>query len=114
LSDLGIVFARRAFIRFKMTARLEAADVISVGVVSLFMLAAGVWTVTQLLQMMPVGDLTSPVSALVMALSVASTATLAMKIHAQMDKTFRRTLLGDGSGVTADSGSSDGSAAAGD
>jgi CPA2 family monovalent cation:H+ antiporter-2 len=114
LSDLGIVFARRAFIRFKMTARLEAADVISVGVVSVFMLVAGVWTVTQLLQMMPVGDITSPVSALVMALSVASTATLAMKIHSQMDKTFRRTLLGDGSGAPADSGSSDGTAAAGD
>lgn len=118
LADLGAVFARRAFVRFKMTAQIEAADLISVGVVTVFMLAAGVWTVTQLVQMMPVADLTSPVPALVMVLSVASTATLAMKIHSQMDKTFRRTLLGDGSG--SDSGadspdqSMDGSAAAGD
>jgi len=114
LSDLGIVFARRAFIRFKMTARLEAADVISVGAVSIFMLAAGVWAVSQLVQVMPVGDLTSPVSALVMALSVASTATLAMKIHSQMDKTFRRTLLGDSSSSVTEPGSSDGAASAGD
>lgn len=97
LADLGAVFARRAFIRFKMTARIQAADVISVGLVTVIMFIAGVWMVSHLLQMMPVDDLTSPVPALVMALSVAATATLAMKIHSQMDKTFRRTLLGDGS-----------------
>jgi len=114
LSDLGIVLARRAFIRFKMTARIQAADVMSVVVVSVFMLAAGVWMVTQLLEMMPVDDLTSPAPALVMALSVASTATLAMKIHSQMDKTFRRTLLGDGQASPADPNASDGTAAAGD
>jgi len=114
LSDLGIVLARRAFIRFKMTARIQAADVMSVVVVSVFMLAAGVWMVTQLLEMMPVDDLTSPAPALVMALSVASTATLAMKIHSQMDKTFRRTLLGDGQAPPADPNASDGTAAAGD
>jgi CPA2 family monovalent cation:H+ antiporter-2 len=95
LSDLTAVLARRAFVRFKMTTRLQAADVISTAFVSVLMMVAGVWTVTQLVQMMPVEDLTSPVPALVMALSVAATATLAMKIHSQMDKTFRRTLLGD-------------------
>lgn len=114
LSDLGIVIARRAFIRFKMTARIHAADVMSIGFVSVFMLAAGVWLVTQLLQMMPVEDLTSPAPALVMALSVASTATLAMKIHSQMDNTFRRTLLGDGPSSSVDAGTPDGSASAGD
>jgi hypothetical protein len=67
------------------------------GLVTVVMFAAGVWMVSYLLQMMPVEDLTSPVSALVMALSVAAPASLAMKIHSQMDKTFRRTLLGDGS-----------------
>jgi CPA2 family monovalent cation:H+ antiporter-2 len=114
LSDLGILLARRAFIRFKMTARIHAAEVISIGIVSVFMLTAGVWLVTQLLQMIPVEDLTSPTSALVMAFSVASTATLAMKIHSQMDKTFRRTLLGDGSAPDADTGAPDGSDYSGD
>ncbi len=112
LCDLGAVFARRLFVRFKMGARLNFADVISTGVVSVFMLAVGVWAVTQLLQFLPVDDLASPVPALVMALSVASTATLAMKIHSQMDKTFRRTLLGDG--PVTNSATHDGSAAAGD
>jgi CPA2 family monovalent cation:H+ antiporter-2 len=95
LSDLGIVFARRAFIRYKVTADLNIAEVIGTGFVSVLLLMAGVWLVTQLLEMMPVSDLTSPVPALVMVLSAAVTATLAMKIHSQMDKTFRRTLLGD-------------------
>jgi hypothetical protein len=114
LSDLGTIFARRAFIRFNMTKRLNAADAISVGAVSIFMMITGVWLVTQLLQMMPVDDLTSPVSALVMALSVASTATLAMKIHLQMDSAFRRTLLGDATGEEPPSIPADGSASAGD
>ena len=114
LSDLGTIFARRAFIRFNMTKRLNAADAISVVAVSIFMMITGVWLVTQLLQMMPVDDLTSPVSALVMALSVASTATLAMKIHLQMDSAFRRTLLGDATGEEPPSIPADGSASAGD
>ncbi len=112
LSELGTIFARKSFIRFKMTKRLHAAEALSVSVVSLFMLAAGVWMVTQLIHMMPVADMTSPATALVMALSAASTATLAMKIHSQMDKTFRRTLLGDGQGVVQPT--PDGSASAGD
>jgi len=112
LSKLGTIFARKSFIRFKMTKRLHAAEALSVSVVSLFMLAAGVWMVTQLIHMMPVADMTSPATALVMALSAASTATLAMKIHSQMDKTFRRTLLGDGQGVVQPT--PDGSASAGD
>ena len=112
LSDLGVVFAHKAFSRFKMTARVHAAEIVSVGFVSVFMLVAGVWMVTQLLQMMPVDDLTSPAPALVMALSVAGTASLAMKIHSQMDKTFRRTLLGDGTGTS--ESTPDGSESAGD
>jgi hypothetical protein len=114
LSDLGTIFARRAFIRFNMTKRLNAADAISVGAVSIFMMVTGVWLVTQLMKMMPVDDLTSPVSAFVMALSVASTATLAMKINSQMDRTFRRTLLGDAQDGEPPSMPSDGSASAGD
>jgi hypothetical protein len=98
LSDLGTIFARSAFIRFNLAGRLQAADVVSTGIVSVILLAAGVWLVTQLLEMMPVADLTSPVPALVMVLSAGMTATAAMKIHSQMDKTFRRTLLGDSSG----------------
>jgi hypothetical protein len=82
--------------------------VVGTVVVSVLLLLAGVWMVTQLLEMMPVADMTSPVPALVMVLSAAVTATLAMKIHSQMDKTFRRTLLGDVPGVTSrDSESSD-------
>ncbi len=38
-----------------------------------------------------------------MVFSAAVTATLAMKIHSQMDRTFRRTLLGDGPVVVGDS-----------
>ena len=112
LSELGAVFVRRAFARFKLTARFHTPDVIGIGLVSVVMLIAGVWTVTRLVQMMPVADLTSPVPALVMASSVAVTATLAMRIHSQMDKTFRRTLLGDRSGTG--QSHSDGSASAGD
>jgi hypothetical protein len=59
------------------------------------MMVIGVWLVMQLLQIMSIADLASPLSALVMTLSVALTATLAMKIHSQMDRTFRRTMLGD-------------------
>ena len=62
---------------------------------SIVVVIAGVWLVTQLLEMMPVTDLVSPVPALVMVLSAALVATAAMKIHSQMDRTFRRTLLGD-------------------
>jgi monovalent cation:H+ antiporter-2, CPA2 family len=111
LSDLGSVLARRAFIRFKVTSNLHAADVVGTSVVGVLLLIAGVWLVTQLLVMMPVADMTSPVPALVMVLSAAVTATAAMKIHSQMDKTFRRTLLGD---VPEGAGSSDGIEAAGD
>jgi len=112
LIDLGAVFVRRVFVRFKITTRFNVADVLSTAIVSVLLLAAGVWTVVQLLEMMPVGELTDPVPALVMALSVAVTATLAMKIHSQMDKTFRRTLLGDMPAVS--SPNSDGPASTGD
>lgn len=115
LSDLGIVFAQRLIIRAKfgkLAARVHAADVVGTGLVSVLLIIASVWMVTQLLEMMPVADLTSPVPALVMVMSAGVTATVAMKIHSQMDKTFRRTLLGDASG--ANSPSSDSSASAGD
>jgi CPA2 family monovalent cation:H+ antiporter-2 len=115
LSDLGIVFVQRLFIRFKLvklTARVHAADVVGTSFVSVVLLIAGVWLVTQLLEMMPVADMTSPGPALVMVLSAAVTATLAMKIHSQMDKTFRRTLLGNGPGAKLSS--SDGSGSSGD
>ncbi len=98
LADLSVVFARRAFVRFNVTRGLQVADVASTVIVSVLLLIAGVWLVTQLLEVMPVADMTSPLPALIMALSAAVTATLAMKIHSQMDKTFRRTLLGDGPG----------------
>ena len=114
LSDLGTVFARRAFIRFNMTNRLSAAEAISVGSVSILMMVIGVWLVMQLLQIMSIADLTSPVSALVMVLSVALTATLAMKIHLQMDRTFRRTMLGDAQGRDQTPMPTDDSASAGD
>ena len=58
-------------------------------------MAAPVWLVIRLRDIMSVGDVTSPVPALVMALSAAVTATLAARVHSQMDRTFRRTLLGD-------------------
>ena len=108
LADLSVVFARCAFVRFNLTKGIQFADVVGTVVVSVLLLLAGVWMVTQLLEMMPVADMTSPLPALVMVLSAAVTATLAMKIHSQMDKTFRRTLLGDVPGVTSrDSESSD-------
>jgi len=112
LVDLSVVFVRRVFARLKLSARLQAADILSASMVTVTMFAAAIWMVTQLLQMMPVDDLTAPVPALVMALSVASTATLAMKIHQQMDKTFRRTLLGDGSSSAGTP--TDGTSSAGD
>lgn len=103
LEELVALFARRAMVRLKMSPILRFADLISVVLVSVLLLIAGVWTVTRLLEMMPVGNMMSPGPALVMVLSVAATATLAMKIHSQMDRTFRRTLLGDGPGAAGDS-----------
>jgi hypothetical protein len=102
LCELGTLFAQRVFARFRMTSGLQFAEVASIGLVSLLLMASGVWLVTRLLDMMPVGDVTSPVPALVMVLSAAVTASAAMKIHSQMDKTFRRTLLGDGPAETVD------------
>jgi hypothetical protein len=95
LCELGTLYTRRALVRFKETPRLRFAEAASTGFVSLLLLASGVWLVTRLRDMMSVGDVTSPVPALVLVLSAAVTATLAMKIHKQMDRTFRRTLLGD-------------------
>ena len=73
------------------------SDVIIFGVSSAFLLAIGIWVVTQLLEVIPVSDITSPIVAIVMVFTAALTATIAMKIHVQMDKTFRRTVLGDSS-----------------
>ena len=95
LVDLGTILVRRGLIRINLIIRADVARVVSTVIVSLAMMIAGIWLVTQLLEMMPVDDLASPVPALVMVLSAAITATAAMKIHSQMDKTFRRTLLGD-------------------
>ena len=95
LIDLTTILIRRSFIRFNLSVKAEVAEIVSTVIVSLVMLIVGVWLVTQLLEMMPVTDLVSPVPALVMVLSAAVAATAAMKIHSQMDKTFRRTLLGD-------------------
>ena len=108
LAELGVATLRRLLVKFSLAVRLQMADVMMTAIIGLLMMIAGAWLVTQLLQVMPVDDLTSPIPALVMALSVAATATLAMKIHSQMDRTFRRTLLGDsssghdGSGTDAD------------
>ena len=98
---------RRVLARFAGTSRLNVAEVIGTGLVSLLLLASGVWLVTRLLDIMSIGDVTTPVPALVMVLSAAITAMLASKVHWQMDRTFRRTLLGDAepSGVDVGSGS---------
>jgi len=101
LIDLATILIRRVFVRFNLSVRAGIAHVASTVIVSLAMVIAGVWLVTQLLEMMPVTDLASPVPALVMVLSAAFTATASMKIHSQMDKTFRRTLLGDVQGSNA-------------
>ena len=53
--------------------------------------------VTQLLEVIPVSDITSPIVGIAMVFTAALTATIAMRIHGQMDKTFRRTVLGDSS-----------------
>ncbi len=95
LRDLGTLYTQVALTRFKAAGRLRMAEAVSTAIVSLLLLASGVWLVTRLLDMMSVGDVTSPVPALVMVLSAAATATLAVKVHSQMDRTFRRTLLGD-------------------
>jgi len=98
LSRIGTILVRRAFIRFKISDNLNvASDVIIFGVSSVFLLAIGIWVVTQLLEVIPVSDITSPIVAIVMVFTAALTATIAMKIHVQMDKTFRRTVLGDSS-----------------
>jgi len=112
LTDLTTILIRRGFVRFNFIVRADVAHVVSTAIVSLAMVIAGIWLVTQLLEMMPVTDLASPVPALVMVLSAAVTATAAMKIHSQMDKTFRRTLLGDVQGSSAPT--VDDSATAGD
>ena len=95
LCDLGTLYTQIAMSRLKGANQLRIAEAITIGVISLLLLASGVWLVTRLLDMMSVGDVTSPVPALVMVLSAAATATLAVKVHSQMDRTFRRTLLGD-------------------
>ncbi len=102
LCELGTLYAQRAIVRFNGTPRLRLAEAISTGFASVLLLASGVWLVTRLLDMMSVGDVTSPVPALVMVLSAAVTATLAGKVHSQMDRTFRRTLLGDAGTRTGD------------
>ncbi|MQG88945.1 MAG: cation:proton antiporter [SAR202 cluster bacterium] len=95
LADLGSNAIRRLFTRFNLVARFRFIDALVMVFTGLIMVFSGAWMVTQLLQIMPVDNLTSPIPALIMALSVALTATLAMKIHSQMDRTFRRTVLGD-------------------
>ena len=95
LIDLGTILIRRGFVRLDLSVKANVAEIVSNAIVSIIVVIAGVWLVTQLLEMMPVTDLVSPVPALVMVLSAALVATAAMKIHSQMDRTFRRTLLGD-------------------
>lgn len=95
LADLVTNAIRRLFTRFNLVVHIRFIDALVMVFTGLFMVFSGAWMVTQLLQIMPVDNLTSPISALIMALSVALTATLAMKIHSQMDRTFRRTFLGD-------------------
>ena len=103
LSKICTILARRTFIRFKVTTNLNVAgDVIIISVSSVFLLAVGIWVVTQLLEVIPVSDITSPIVAIVMIFTAALTATIAMKIHYQMDKTFRRTVLGDSSAHSSD------------
>ena len=106
IRELGTLYMRRVLARFAGTTRLDVAEAIGTGLVSLLLLASGVWLVTRLLDIMSIGDVTTPVPALVMVLSAAVTATLASKVHWQMDRTFRRTLLGDAepSGVDVGSG----------
>ncbi len=103
LCELGRLYTQVALTRLRGATQLRVAEAFSTGLISLLLLASGVWLVTQLLDMMAVGDVTSPVSALVMVLSAAVTATLAVKVHSQMDRTFRRTLLGDVEVVAGDS-----------
>ena len=95
LCELGTLYTRRALVRFKGAPGLRIAEAASTGFMSLLLLASGVWLVARLLDMMSVGDVTSLVPALVMVLSAGVTATLATKVHSQMDRTLRRTLLGD-------------------
>ena len=98
LSRIGTTLVRRAFIRFKVSDNLNvASDVIIFGVSSALLLALGIWVVTQLLEVIPVSDITSPIVGIAMVFTAALTATIAMRIHVQMDKTFRRTVLGDSS-----------------
>ena len=106
IRELETLYMRRVLARFAGTTRLDVAEAIGTGLVSLLLLASGVWLVTRLLDIMSIGDVTTPVPALVMVLSAAVTATLASKVHWQMDRTFRRTLLGDAepSGVDVGSG----------
>ena len=98
LSRIGTTLVRRAFIRFKVSDNLNvASDVIIFGVSSALLLTLGIWVVTQLLEVIPVSDITSPIVGIAMVFTAALTATIAMRIHGQMDKTFRRTVLGDSS-----------------
>jgi hypothetical protein len=93
--ELGMTYMSRVLARIAGTPRLALADAASTGLAGLLLLASGVWLVTRLLDLMSIGDVTSPVPALVMVLSAAVAATLASKVHWQMDRTFRQTLLGD-------------------
>jgi CPA2 family monovalent cation:H+ antiporter-2 len=93
--ELGMTYMSRVLARIAGTPRLALADAASTGLAGLLLLASGVWLVIRLLDLMSIGDVTSPVPALVMVLSAAVTATLASKVHWQMDRTFRQTLLGD-------------------
>ena len=95
LCELDALYIRRALVRFDGSPGLRLAEVAGTGIISLLLLASGVWLVTRLSDMMSVGNVTSPVPALVMVFSAGLTATLATKVHSQMDRTFRRTLLGD-------------------
>lgn len=95
LAQLAAYLSRRAFIRFNFTENLQAADVASALLVTILLLAIAIRSMSALLELMAVENITAPVPALVMVITCALTATLAMKIHSQLDRTFRRTLLGD-------------------
>ncbi len=108
LCELGTLYTRRVMARFMGTRKLRVAEAASTGFVSLLLMASGVWLVTRLLELMSIDGVSTPVSALVMVLSAGITASLAMKIHSQMDRTFRRTLLGDGPPMAGDDAGNNG------
>ena len=96
LSELCRLLAHRVFIQFNLNHKLWVAQVISVGVVMPILAVASIWVVKHLLELLALGGIRSPTSTITVVLSVSVAATFAMKIHTHMDKTFRRTLLGDG------------------